>query len=144
MVKCMMCEVTSNLPKMEIVKSLWLSHPEKGVQRPILHELSDDPLWGVTSNHALQLQYVGMVKLSQDPCFTEEHPLLSVGRPPAQSLHCYQHFPATQRSVAAPGDLPELSWSREEVVTVLFLHRYNKILKKREYQSYLPQSPPQS
>lgn len=83
MVKCMMCEVTNNLPKMEIVKSLLLSHPEKGVQGPILHELSDDPLWGVTSNHALQLQYVGMVKLSQDPCFTEEHPLLSVGRPPA-------------------------------------------------------------
>lgn len=61
---------------------LW-SHPEEGVQGPVLHELSDDPLWGGTSDHTLQLQYVGVVKLSHDPCFTEEHALLSVRRPPA-------------------------------------------------------------
>lgn len=78
-----MYEVTNNLPKIKIADSMLLSHPEKGVQGPILHELSDDPLWGATSDHALQLQYIGMVKLSQDPCFTEEHPFLSVGCPPA-------------------------------------------------------------
>lgn len=100
---------------METVKSLSVSHPEKGIQRSILHKFSDDPLWGATSNDSLQFQHVGVVKLSQNPCLTEEHPLLSVRRPPAQSLHCYQHFPATQRAVAAPGDLTELSWSREEV-----------------------------
>lgn len=92
-----------------------LSHPEEGVQRPVLHELSDDPLWRGSSDHALQLEYVGVVKLSQDACLTEKHPPLSVGRPPAQSLHRYQHLPATHWTVAAPGDLPKLGWSREEV-----------------------------
>lgn len=102
----------------EDVNCVLLSHPEEGVQGPVLHELSDDPLWGATSDHALQLQHIGVVKLSQDPCFTEEHPPLSVGRPPAQSLHRHQHLPATQRTVAAPRDLPKLGWSREDVVQI--------------------------
>ncbi len=72
-----------------------LSNPEEGVQGPVFHELSDDPLWGGSSDHSLQLQYIWVVKLSQDPCFTEKHPPLSVRRPPAQRLHCYQHLPAT-------------------------------------------------
>ncbi len=92
-----------------------LSHPEEGVQGPVLHELSDDPLRGGSSDHALQLQDVWVVKLSQDTCFTEEHPPLSVGCPPAQSLHRHQHLPATQRTVAAPRNLAELGWRREEV-----------------------------
>lgn len=87
--------VTENVPKMEIVDRELLSHPEEAVQGTVLHELSDDPLWGATSDHTLQLQYVWVVKLSQDPCFTEEHPLLSVRCPPAESLHRYQHLPAT-------------------------------------------------
>lgn len=95
-----------------------LSHPEERVQGPVLHELSDDPLWGGMSGHALQLQYVWVVKLSHDPRFTEEYPPLSVGRAPPQSLHRHQHLPATHRTVAASRDLPKLGWSREEVAQI--------------------------
>lgn len=90
-----------------------VSDPKERVQRPVLHELGDDPLWGAAGNHALQLQDVGVVKLPQNSRFTQKHPLLSVGSPPAQSLHSHQHFPATQRTIATSRDLPELGWSTE-------------------------------
>lgn len=57
---------------------LFLSHPEESVQGPVLHELCDDPLRGAASDHALQLQHVGVVELAQHPGLAEEHPPLSV------------------------------------------------------------------
>lgn len=95
-----------------------LSDPKKRVQRPVLHELSDDPLWGGGGNHALQLQDIGVVKLPQNSRFTQKHPLLSVRSPPAQSLHSHQHFSATQRTIATSRDLPKLSWSTERTKPV--------------------------
>lgn len=100
----MMCDVTTHV---------LLSDPKKRVQRPVFHELGDDPLWGGAGNHPLQLQDVGVVKLPQNSRFTQKHPLLSVGSTPAQSLHSHQHFSATQRAIATSRDLPELSWSTE-------------------------------
>lgn len=97
----------------------WFSHPEEGVQWPVFHKLSDDPLRRAASDHTLQLQHVRVVKLAQDPGFTEEHPPLPVGRPPAQSLHCHKHLPATHRPVTTSGNLTKLSWSwgEEEQIT---------------------------
>lgn len=96
-----------------------MSDPKERVQRPVLHELGDDPLRRGTGNHALQLQDVGVVKLSQDSSLAQEHPLLPVRSPPAQRLHSHQDFPATQRTVAASRDLPELGWSEEQTEPAL-------------------------
>lgn len=71
------------MPKIKTADSVLVSHPEEGIQGPVFHELSDDPLWGGTSDHSLQLQHVGVVKLPEDPRLTEEHPPLSVRCPPA-------------------------------------------------------------
>lgn len=55
-----------------------LPHPEERVQRSVLHELCDDPLWRAAGDHALQLQDVGVVKLAQNPGLAQEHALLAV------------------------------------------------------------------
>lgn len=99
------------------------------------------------SDNAFQLQHVGVVKLAQDPCFTQEHPPLPVRRPPAKRLHRYQHLPATQRTVTTSGHLTKLSWCGEEVQQITLCgqltQEYNEI-EKTELQAYLDQSPPRS
>lgn len=97
-----------------------LSHPEERIQRSVLHELCDDPLRRAAGDHALQLQDVGVVKLAQDPGFTQEHALLTVRCPPAKCFHGHQHFAATQRAVTAAGHLPKLSWTWRESRSQLF------------------------
>lgn len=76
-----------------------------------------------------------MVKLSQDSCFTEEHPLLSVWCPPAQSLHCYQHFPATQRMVTTTRNLAKLGCNginTEEITLCCCQHVTTARFKRKE------------
>lgn len=95
-----------------------LVYPEEAIEGSVLHELRDDPLWGRSGHDTLQLQHIGMIELSQDPRFTEEHPPLPVRGPPAQSLHRHQHLPPARRAVTTAGDLAELSFSREGEKTV--------------------------
>lgn len=42
------------------------SYPEEGVQGAVLHELSEDHDWPTFGDHALQPDYIGVVKLTHD------------------------------------------------------------------------------
>lgn len=90
------------------------SHPEETIQWSVLHKLCDDPLRRSPRDNPLQLQHIGMIKLSQDPRFTEKHALLSVRRPPAKSLHSHQHFPAAHRTVTSTRHFSKLGWMGTE------------------------------
>lgn len=97
---------------MDVLKCFF--HPKEAIEGSVLHELGDDPLRRRTSNNALQLQHVGMIKLPQDPRFTEEHAPLSVRRPPAKGLHRHQHLPSAHWAITTTGHLAKLGWSGEE------------------------------
>lgn len=84
------------------------THPEESVQRAVLHEFCDDPLWRGVRHHPLQLQHIGVVKLSEHPRLTQEHGPLPVRHAPAEGLHGHQDLSPAQGTVPPPRHLAKL------------------------------------
>lgn len=85
------------------------THPKEGVQRAILHELSDDHNRAAFCHHALQVDDVGVIKLTHDTGFTQEVPplLLSVAR-----LQCFngnQNLSLPRQAQVSAAHLPKLT-----------------------------------
>lgn len=85
------------------------THPKEGVQRSILHELSDDHNGAAFCHHPLQVDDVGVIKLTHDAGFTQEVPplLLSVSR--LQCFNGYQELSLPRQAQVSAAHLPELT-----------------------------------
>ena len=85
------------------------AHSEEGVQRSVLHELSDDHDRTALGDHALQVNDVGMVELAHDAGLAQEVPslLLCVAR--FQSLDGHKHLPFARELQVTAAHLSKLS-----------------------------------
>lgn len=79
----------------QILQTTLVAYSEEGVQRSILHELSDDHDRTALGDHALQVNDVGMVELAHDAGLTEEVPPLLFCVARLQSFYGHKHLPFT-------------------------------------------------
>lgn len=85
------------------------THPKEGIQRAILHELSDYHNGAAFCHHALQVDDVGVIKLTHDAGFTQEVPplLLSVAR--LQRFNSYQDLSFPRKAQVSATHFPKLT-----------------------------------
>lgn len=83
------------------------SYPEEGVQSTVLHELGENHDWPTFSDHALQSDYVGVVKLAHDGGLTEEVPPLPLRVAHLQCLDGHKHLPAAWLLQPTPAHFPK-------------------------------------
>lgn len=92
------------------------AYSEEGVQRSVLHELSDDHNRTALGDHALQVNNIRVVELPHDAGLAEEVSplLLSVAR--LQSFYGHKHLPFARELQVAAAHLAKLSCGKKAVV----------------------------
>lgn len=84
-------------------------YPEKRVEGAILHELSDDHHRAALCHHPLQVDDVGVVKLTHDRSFTQEVPPLALGVASLQRFNGHQDLSLPRLTEVSAAYLPKLA-----------------------------------
>lgn len=85
------------------------AHSKEGVQRSILHELSDDHDRTALGDHPLQVNDVGMVELAHDAGLAQEVPSLLFCVARLQSFDGHKHLPFARQLQVTAAHLSKLS-----------------------------------
>lgn len=88
------------------------TYPEEGIQWAILHELSNDHYRAAFCHHTLQVDDVGVIKLTHDAGFTQEVPPLLLGVAWFQCFNGYQDLSLPRQTQVSTAHLPKLTWRR--------------------------------
>lgn len=85
------------------------TNPEEGVQGAVLHELSDDHHGAALGHHPLQVDDVGMVKLTHNRRLAQEVPPLPLRVAHLQGLDGHQDLSLPRLTQVSTAHLPKLA-----------------------------------